>query len=125
MKGKVQMKLWKNKFIIIAGLGSLHFLLTIFVVFHAYPVVFESNFPDAEAIRAAQIWAGLWDAVVAPLGWLEVPLKSTPLANYTRWLLVLNSLVWGVIFYYGYQSMKKGFRYCRPQSLSSDESDVS
>jgi len=125
VKGKVQMKLWKNKFIIIARLGSLHFLLTIFVVFHAYPVVFESNFPNAEAIRAAQIWAGLWDAVVAPLGWLEVPLKSTPLANYTRWLLVLNSLFWGVIFYYGYQSMKKGFRYCRPQSLSSDESDVS
>jgi hypothetical protein len=105
------MKPIKNKFIIIAVLGCLHFLLTVFVVFHAYPLVFESSFPDAESIEAAQFWAGLWDAVVAPLGWLEVPLKSTPLANYTRWLSVLNSFFWGVIFYYGYQSVRKGLRY--------------
>ena len=118
------MKRKKNKFIFIAVLGCLHFLLTIFVVFHAYPVVFENNFTDTESIKAAQFWAGLWDAVVAPLGWLEVPLKSTPLADYTRWLLVLNSFFWGVIFYYGYQSVRKGIRYFKSQCLNPDESDA-
>jgi len=93
LKGKGHMKPIKNKFIIIAALGCLHFLLTIFVVFHAYPLVFESNFPDAESIEAAQFWAGLWDVVVAPLGWLEAPLKSTPLANYTRWLFLSQSFL--------------------------------